>query len=131
MMERKHLVFVYGTLRDGHSNHHLLKEAHYYGIGSTEAGYAMYLISGYPYVTGSEARYPIVGELYAVDDDTLNTLDRLEGHPRYYERRETTVIVCEDRYVAWMYFRDPQGILMQSGDFNEVKYDKAQFLKMK
>jgi len=124
MMEQKHLVFVYGTLRNGHSNHHLLKEAYCYGIGSTENCFAMYLISGYPYVTSSEPRYPIVGELYAVDDDTLHTLDRMEGHPRYYERRETTVVVGDGRHVAWMYFRDPQGLLMQHGDFNEAKIEK-------
>jgi gamma-glutamylaminecyclotransferase len=119
-MERKHLVFVYGTLRNGHSNHHLLKDAYCYGTGCTEASYVMYLISGYPYVTSSEARYPIVGELYAVDDDTLKTLDSMEGHPRYYERKKTTVIVGENHRVAWVYFRDPQGVMMQSGDYNEV-----------
>jgi len=130
-MEQKHLVFVYGTLRNGHSNHQLLKDAHCYGVGSTEASYTMYLISGYPYVTSTETRYPIVGELYAVDDETLNTLDRVEGHPRYYERRETTVIVGNDHHVAWMYFRDPQGVMMQSGDFNEVSFGKAQVLMRK
>lgn len=123
MMESKHLVFVYGTLRRGHRNNHLLKDANSYGVGTTEASYSMYLISGYPYVTSSEARYPIVGELYAVDDDTLKVLDRMEGHPRYYERRETNIIVGEERFVAWMYFKDPQGILMQSGDYNEVKFE--------
>lgn len=124
-MEQKQLVFVYGTLRNGHSNHHLLKEAHCYGIGSTEAAYAMYLLGGYPYVTGSETRYPIVGELYAVDGDTLKTLDSVEGHPRYYERREITVIVGEERHLAWMYFRNPQGVLMQGGDFNEANSGKT------
>ena len=130
-MERKHLIFVYGTLRNGHSNHHLLKEAYCHGIGGTEASYAMYLISGYPYVTSSEARYPIIGELYAVDDDTLQTLDRMEGHPRYYERRETAVMVSGAHHVAWMYFRDPQGVLMQSGDYNEVNAAHAHVPVMK
>jgi gamma-glutamylaminecyclotransferase len=130
-MERKNLVFVYGTLRNAHSNHHLMKDAYCYGIGSTEACFAMYLISGYPYVTSSENRYPIVGEMYGVDDDTLQTLDRMEGHPRYYERRETTVIVGGDHHIAWMYFRDPQGLLMKSGDYNEVKFGKAQVTEMK
>ena len=121
MMGQKHLVFVYGTLRNGHSNHHLLTDAFSYGVGSTEAHYAMYLTSGYPYVTSSEARYPIVGELYAVDDDTLKILDSMEGHPRYYERRETTVIVEDECFIAWMYFRDPKGTLMRNGDFDEVR----------
>ena len=130
-MEQKHLVFVYGTLRTGHSNHHLMKDAQSYGIGSSEARYAMYLISGYPYVTSSETRYPIVGELYSVDDDTLKTLDMMEGHPRFYERKETTVIVGGERHIAWMYFRDPQGVLMHNGDFNEVNFGKAQVPDMR
>lgn len=123
-MEQKHLIFVYGTLRKGHCNHHLLKDAYCYGVGSSEACYAMYLKNGYPYITSSESRYPIVGELYSVDDETLAQLDKFEGHPRYYERREKPVIVGEERYNAWMYFRDPPGLLMQCGDFNEVNYGK-------
>ena len=125
-MERKNLVFVYGTLRNGYGNHHLLKEAHCYGIGCTDACYAMYLVHGFPYVTSTEARYRIVGELYAVDDDTLNILDSTEGHPIYYERREIPVTVCDEHYTAWMYFRDPKGVLMQGGDYNEVSAGKPQ-----
>ncbi len=123
-MEQKNLIFVYGTLRNGHCNHHLLKDAYCYGIGSTESSYAMYLVSGYPYITSSETRYPIVGELYGVDDETLNLLDRMEGHPRYYERREISVTVGGTLYTAWMYFRDPPGILVQSGDFDKVNIGK-------
>jgi gamma-glutamylcyclotransferase (GGCT)/AIG2-like uncharacterized protein YtfP len=117
-VDRHHLIFVYGTLRKGHGNHHLLKDAHWYGVGRTEEQYALYLVSGYPYVNGKESRYPIIGELYGVDDATLATLDRLEGHPRYYERREVAVTVDGERYSAWMYFHDPPGILMATGDFN-------------
>jgi len=123
-MEPKHLIFVYGTLRKGHYNHHLLKDAYCYGIGSSESWYAMYLKNGYPYVTGSESRYPIVGELYSVDDETLAQLDKFEGHPRYYERREIPVVMGEERYSAWMYFRDPPGMLMRCGDYNEERCGK-------
>ena len=125
-MESKQLVFVYGTLRKGHCNHHLLKDSHCYGVGCSEAWYAMYLKNGYPYVTSTESRYPIVGELYSVHDETLVTLDKFEGHPRYYERREVPVIIGEKRYVAWMYFRDPPGVLMQCGDYNKEGFGKAE-----
>lgn len=125
VMEPKHLVFVYGTLRKGHCNHHLLKDAHFYGIGMTEGLYAMYLKNGYPYVTSTEYRYPIVGELFAVDDDTLGVLDKFEGHPRHYERRESPVRAGAEPYVAWIYFRDPPGVLMQSGDYNDVNFGKV------
>jgi len=120
-MNREHMVFVYGTLRQGCANHHLLKDAYCYGVGSTLSKFAMYLVSGFPYVTSSESRYQIVGELYAVDKITLAELDKMEGHPIHYERSETVVEVNGEQYSAWMYFRNPQGKLLQNGDFKETK----------
>lgn len=124
-MESELLVFVYGTLRSGHSNHHFLKDANNIGVGTTVNNYAMYLTSGYPYVNSCESRYPIVGELYGVDDSTLIMLDKLEGHPRHYERRETPVTVEGKQYTAWMYFRDPPGVLMQNGDYAQTSFGKT------
>lgn len=120
-MEKKHLVFVYGTLRQNHSNHHLMRDAYFYGIGRTCDKYTMYIKAGYPFVTSIEASYPITGELYAVDDDTLVVLDKIEGHPRYYTRRAITVNVEGVEYDAWMYFRDPQGKLVPTGDYNDAE----------
>jgi gamma-glutamylaminecyclotransferase len=119
-MKEQHLVFVYGTLRQVQSNHKLLGDAHCYGTGSTREMYAMYVSGGYPYVISTEARYPIVGELYAVDDATLDTLDKMEGHPRYYTRREIVVDVEGMEYSAWMYFRDPHGTLLPTGDYQSI-----------
>lgn len=119
-MKQQHLLFVFGTLRQDHSNHQLMGDSYCYGIGSTRDKYAMYVTSGYPYVTSKEARYPIVGELYAVDDDTLDKLDKMEGHPHYYTRREIVVDVGKKEYIAWMYFRDPHGVLMPTGDYNDA-----------
>jgi len=121
MMDRQHLVFVYGTLRQGCANHHLLKNAYCYGVGSTISKFAMYLVSGYPYVTSSESRYRIAGELYAVDKVTLAELDKMEGHPTHYERSETIVTVDGVQYTAWIYFRNPPGRLLESGDFKDAK----------
>jgi len=118
-MENQHLIFVYGTLRTGHSNHQLLGAAHCYGVGRTRDNFAMYIISGYPYVTSAEPRYPIVGELYAVDDRMLERLDKVEGHPHYYVRRKVVVDVGDEEFSAWMYLRDPPGSLLPSGDYNE------------
>ena len=123
-MESNHLVFVYGTLRSTHCNHHLLKDAYCHGVGVSEDRYAIYLKNGYPYITSSEDRYQITGELYSVDDATLLLLDKFEGHPRHYERREICVSVGNERYNAWAYFHDPPGIRMQSGDFNDVEFGK-------
>ena len=119
-MEKEHLVFVYGTLRQGHRNHQLMGGAHCYGVGSTCDMFAMYIVSGYPYVTGAAERYPIVGELYAVDGEMLEKLDKMEGHPHFYVRKEVDVEVGGEEYRAWMYVRDPPGTLLATGDFNDV-----------
>lgn len=119
-MEAQRMIFVYGTLRRYHGNHQLLENARYYGVGATQNNYSMYVAGGYPYVVSTEARYPIVGELYGVDDKTLEKLDKMEGHPHYFTRSEIVVIVDEKEYTAWMYVRVPHGVLMPTGDYNDA-----------
>jgi len=119
-MNTKHLVFVYGTLRKSRGNHQLLEGAQFIGVGATKNKCAMYLVGGFPYAISTEERYPIIGELYGVTDEILKKLDQLEGHPCYYARCETEVVVNGEDYIAWMYFRDPKGTLLQSGDYNDA-----------
>lgn len=119
-MDKTNLIFVYGSLRQTHVNHQLLNGARCYGIGSTIDNYAMYLSGGYPYVICTEDRYPIVGELYAVDGITLKQLDKMEGHPHYFVRKKVGVVVDDKEYSAWMYVREHQGRLLSCGDFNQL-----------
>ena len=127
-MENEHLVFVYGTLRQGNCNHQLMGAARCFGVGSTRDRFAMYIVSGYPYVTAAEERYPIMGELYAVDGEMLKKLDKMEGHPHFYVRREIAVDVGGEEHIAWMYVRDPPGTLLATGDYNDVSGHMPQSL---
>jgi gamma-glutamylcyclotransferase (GGCT)/AIG2-like uncharacterized protein YtfP len=47
----------------------------------------------------------ITGEVYAVDDPTLATIDRLEDHPHFYRR--TAICLADGRLVeAYLLDRD-------------------------
>lgn len=115
-------VFVYGTLRKHHGNHAYLKESRYVGIGKTVDRYAFYL-SGLPYVAKDPPISRIVGEIYCVDDRTLQRLDRLEGHPDFYRRELIEVELGDGGGVisAWIYFAlTPSGHIVESGDYNRI-----------
>lgn len=117
----KYLVFVYGTLKKGFSNHRLLAGSEFLGAAQTVGKYAMYS-TGTPIVLKNEAVSPIHGELYRVGEATLVALDSLEGHPDWYRREEVEVAVDgeEGRYreTAWLYFSlDKRGVLVPGGKY--------------
>jgi gamma-glutamylcyclotransferase (GGCT)/AIG2-like uncharacterized protein YtfP len=92
------LVFVYGTLRKGEVNHHLLSDADYCGLHLTRPRYRMLHLGTYPGVVagGSTA---IEGEIYRVGTKGLVKLDRLEAYPRLYTRN----LIPTDWGRAWIY----------------------------
>lgn len=96
-------VFVYGSLKRGHSNHGLLESAKYVGRDMVLGPFEMYSLGYFPGVVdkGREADIsPIYGEVYEVDKEGLAALDLLEGHPDFYCREKLTT---ENGVRAWMY----------------------------
>tara|TARA_B110000902_G_scaffold265169_1_gene348715 strand:+ start:4838 stop:5197 length:360 start_codon:yes stop_codon:yes gene_type:complete len=110
-------VFVYGTLKKGHSNHFIMKRTLNLGPGLTKKKYAMY-VSGIPFLVENEEVTKITGELYVVDETTFEILDILEGHPKWYERKEVDVMVEGIEHTAWVYFNEKQGSLIKSGNYD-------------
>ena len=94
-----HLVFVYGSLLRGQSNHECLEGARYVGETRTPSGYQLYDLGYYPAAVPA-ASGTIKGEVYAVDAWGLAILDRLEGYPGYYDR----YLIETEHGTAWMYF---------------------------
>ena len=97
-MKKCSLVFVYGTLRQGEVNHHLLGKASLCGRHTTRPHYKMFSLGAYPAVV---TRGPdrISGEVYRVDGRTMVELDRLEGYPRSYDRK----LIATPWGRAWIY----------------------------
>lgn len=92
--EGLHRVFVYGTLKTGFPNSHLLRNAHYKGHFRT--------CTKYPLVVGGEFYSPYLlnwpgeganvrGEVYEVDDFMLGNLDELERVGVNYTRKSVKV----------------------------------------
>ena len=102
------LVFVYGTLRRGGSNHFRLAGAEFVTAG-TIAG-RMYRIDWYPGIVLDTAGDEIQGEVYAVDPEMLAALDIFEGlsageiEGSEYRRVRTTVMRQDSQTLgAWVW----------------------------
>ncbi len=124
-MPAHHLIFVYGTLLRGLSNHGLLAEAKFLGPAATKDRYALYL-DIFPKVIREEPVSIIMGELYLVDGLTLARLDDLEDHPFAYRREQVPVIMDDgEEAPAWLYFHpQPSGLLVANGDFRAWQHQR-------
>lgn len=76
----KHNVFVYGTLKRGGSNHHLMAGQQFVATAKTQPVYKLYSLGDYPALIDAplDGR-AIEGEIWTVDTNCLTKLDRLEG----------------------------------------------------
>jgi len=98
-------VFVYGTLLEGEPNHRVLGDSELLGTATTRPAFR-FVDCGYYPAALTDGETAIVGEVYRVNDETLEDLDRLEGVPRLYQRKR---IKLADGSVAWIYLLNPEG----------------------
>lgn len=119
----KHLVFVYGTLKKGYHNDFHLYDCCYYGKGTTAKKYVMLKCCGLPFVVNVKCfdSTLIKGEVYLIDDFTLNELDYLEGHPNFYKRQKIKVYVKGIQLECWCYFLN---ISLKGNDCKIIKNGK-------
>ena len=82
------LLFVYGTLKRGCSNHHHLAGQTFVGLARTRPGFRLYDYGGYPGIVATpQDETGVLGEVWSVGDEALERLDRFEGiHEGLYRR---------------------------------------------
>lgn len=83
-------ILVYGTLKKNCSNHHFMFKSKY--IKNTKIKGSLYLKKDryFPHLI-LEGEDLIECEIYEVSENCLAYLDRLEGHPTFFKRKEIEV----------------------------------------
>ena len=88
-MSASTLIFVYGTLKRGCSNHHYLAGQKFIGEARTVPGFCLYGLTGYPgMVPKADDRDGVTGEVWSVGAEALTHMDGLEGIDEGMYRRE-------------------------------------------
>ncbi len=90
------VVFVYGSLMAGQENHQLLSGARFLGAAMSRPLYTLFHAGAWPAATEGGTT-SIQGELYRISSPQCIILDRFEGHPTLFRRRQ---IVLEDERQA-------------------------------
>ena len=83
-------VFVYGTLMGGQSAEGLLGTNAFFGGCAVLQDYALYDLGSFPGIVPCEGEQ-VIGEVYYVDDETMERLDRYEGEGSLYLRQSVIV----------------------------------------
>ncbi len=124
---RKHLVFVYGTLRKGESNHSLLSDADLVLSDCWTYGRLFDTGHGYPCMI-PHTQERVIGELYAVKDEELKRLDVLEeydeqGKNNLYDRIIQPIYAEDSVFLAYLYVFSKDQVLdlavIESGDWKK------------
>lgn len=97
------LLFVYGSLKKGCSNHHLLEDSVLVSESFTDERFRMLNLEYFPGVVKGEPVSRISGEVYDVGNETLDVLDDFEG--KWFYRED---VLLDNGSKAAMYFLSAQ-----------------------
>lgn len=99
------IVAVYGTLKKGYNNYwSYLNNCKYIGRGQTKDKYPL-IIRGLPYMIDDINKgHNVEVDVFAVSDSKLKDLDRLEGHPNWYRRKQIPIKLGDKIITCWIYF---------------------------
>lgn len=107
-MDEPTRIMVYGTLKRGRGNHGTLGNSIFLGEAVTVSKEFSMFDGGFPFVSDSfhgDHNGSVVGELYETDNKSiLSNLDRLEGYPYLYDKRQVDVTTMDGiTYIATIY----------------------------
>jgi gamma-glutamylaminecyclotransferase len=105
------ILFVYGSLKRGEENHHLMAGQTFLARAVTAPKYRLYSLGRYPgLVHDGECGQSIHGELWSVAPSKLEALDEFEGSPDHFRREPIELLGWTDDVEAYFYQRRiPEG----------------------
>lgn len=114
-MTGKTILFVYGTLKRGGRNNHLVAGGRFLGEAITEPRYRVYDLGPHPALVVDEVSgLAVRGELWEVDAPALAALDEFEEVPGPFVR--AAVAVEGERAVEAYLWNQPVPPAAPSGD---------------
>jgi gamma-glutamylaminecyclotransferase len=125
----KFTVFVYGTLQTMMRANFLLETSEFLGECQTQNKYYLSCHENGipPFLYENEESSVIHGEAYEINEETLNNLDELEGHPNRYYRKEIEILLDDKSIVTcWCYFH-PKKNSIHLSEGNYKKYFMERF----
>jgi gamma-glutamylcyclotransferase (GGCT)/AIG2-like uncharacterized protein YtfP len=124
----KHLIFVYGTLRQGglRAMPTIFPGAKF--LGQANVSGSLYDLGAYPGLLLDDSTSSVIGEVYEIDDEALKQLDEIEASSSYW-RKQVEVSLDNHSMRCWVYGPDsrsyPRQILITSGDWIEYARTKT------
>lgn len=124
----KHLVFVYGSLREGGAWSMSIRFPESKFVADAKVSGNLYDLGHYPGLLLHESNSTVVGEVYEVDEPLLRQLDEFEATSNYL-RKQVEITIEAQRRLCWTYVPDPDfysfNSLIASGDWLEYAKTKT------
>ena len=119
---KAHLVFIYGSLRRDCPQPMSTRFPGSKFIAEAKVRGSLYDLGAYPGLQLDESNSLVTGEVYEIDDETLNKLDEFESSSNYL-RKQVEISVGNESKLCWTYEPNPESyflrILISSGDWIE------------
>ena len=104
------ILFFYGSLKRGHSNHHRIAGQSYLADAVTRPGYRIIELGQYGGMIRDANGFAVKGELWAVDAQCLAALDEFEMGEGLWQRMPIEV-VGQDGVQSYCWIGDvPEGV---------------------
>ena len=104
------VLFIYGTLKRGMKNHSRLAGQIFLHVAQTKPLYCLLDLGPYPGLIADENQgRAVVGELWQVDESTLQKLDSFEGVPTLFQRRAVQIDSFSGEVQSYYYVGKKRG----------------------